>query len=408
MNSLSANMVSAEFSSRASHADKQDHGEFLFNGFVELFNTHSLLADIHRDIGSDQKLRILCYQLTEYPTLIEAFKASVENQRGFLERALFCSWLCYLIAGQLKISVGSTKELFIAGLIQDIAASGGAHLKHLSPIFSDDAGSLANISSNNAHAIITGRFLDTVPRLPDGVKSIVRSHHERFDGSGFPDGKVEQQLSVPQQILIVSNEVVDLCNRDLTRPFDLSSIYPILKLNSSVYFRPVFSAMVRIARPRATERISHQRITINAVLDMQNQLMLRWPHLLKASAELMLLNNNGSVVALQQIARRAWMLVTTAGILSDDLSLWLSQINQLDQDARDGAELEVLHELDILLAELNNMMLSYQQHLDVLIKDLNVEISDSKRSLLIDLCHSMGEQQETFDLDEFTILNMCD
>ncbi len=414
MSSLSENMISAEFSSRASHADKLEHGEFLFNGFTELFNNHSSLGKIHQAVGSDQKLRILCYQLSEYPILIDAVKAAANQRQDFLERALCCSWLCFLIAVQLKFSVGATKEVFIAGLVHDIATSGSDHLAELSPIFSGDAASLSDHHNEAAHLVTTGRFLDSVPRLPDGIKSIVRSHHERFDGTGFPDGKVEQQLSVAQQILIVTNEVMEFCSKDLAAPFNITSIMPILKLNASVYFRPVYSAVITVIKPSDIKSIQYQRPVINAVLDMQNQLILRWPHLLKASAELMLLNGSPVVITLTQIARRAWMLVTTAGILSEDLSLWLSQQEEVeknddvDKTDKEGLELEILHELEVLLGELNTMILSYQQHLETLTQDSTVEMTDSKRSLLIDLCHSLGEQQETFDLDEFTILNMCD
>lgn len=405
MNSLSANMISTEYSGRDSHAEKPEYGELLFSGFTELFNKHSLLADIHRKFGNDQKLRILCYQLSEYPTLVEAFRVSVNNREVFLERALFGSWLCFLIAGQLKLSVGLTKELFIAALIQDMAEPDGDHLKELSPIFSEDAGSLAKRPDGNDHSLIVDRFLNTIPRLPDGIKWLVRSHHERFDGTGFPDGKIEQQLSIPQQVLIVTNEVMSLCRRNLINPFDLSAILPILRLNASVYFRSVFSALIRVIMPVDTASTRHSHATVNSVLDMQNQLMLRWPHLLKATAEVAVLNDSRAATALTQIARRAWMLVTTAGILSDDLSLWLSQLDNVEQD---GFELEVLQELDLLLDELNTMILSYQQHLEALTNDPKVEMSESKRSLLIDLCHSIGGQQETFDLDEFTIMNMCD
>lgn len=405
MNSLSENMISTHISSHDSYAEKLESGEFLFSGFTKLFNTHPSLADIHREFGSEQKLRILCYQLSEYPILIEAIKISAYNQQTLYQRSLFCSWLCFLIAGHLKLSVSVTKELFIAALVQDLAEPGGDHLKALSAIFSSNAGSLSDSQKGNGHEVTVSRFLETVPRLPDGIKLLVRSHHERFDGTGFPDGKVEQQLSIPQQVLIVTNEVAALCYRDLINPFNLSAILPILKLNASVYFRSVFSALIRVITPSSIGSDEHQYTTVNAILDMQNQLTLRWPHLLKATAEIASLNGAHHAIVLTQMARRAWMLVTTAGILSDDLSLWLSQLGHVEQD---GLELEVLHELDLLLDELNTMMLSYQQQLEAFINDPNAEMSESKRSLLIDLCHSIGEQQETFDLDEFTILNMCD
>lgn len=407
MNSLSKNIVSSQLSNCDAYTEKPEYGEFLFNGFIKLFDSYPLLADVHREFGSDQKLRILCYQLPEYPSLIEAFQTTASHQPAFLERSLFSSWLCFLMAGRLNLSVAVIKELFIAGLIQDIAANGADHLVAISPIFSSDAGSLNDRQQNHHHAVMTSRFLESVPRLPEGVKVLVRSHHEQFDGSGSPDGKVEQQLSLPQQVLIVANEAMTLCNRDSVTPYNLSAILPIVKLNASVYFRPVFNALISVitATHSSSNLPQSQSVVTSDVLDKQNQLMLRWPHLLKATAEVSLLNDHSTVITLTQIARRAWMLVTTAGILSDDISVWLSQL-----DSKEGGEdgTEVLLELDILLDELNTMILSYQQHLEGLTQDLSVEMSESKRASLVDLSYSIGEQLETFDLDEFTILNMCD
>ncbi|UZE94822.1 HD-GYP domain-containing protein [Alkalimarinus alittae] len=404
MSSLSVNNNHPELGGQTAPTDKLNHGEFLFNGFSELFNTYDVLAEIHRGFGNDQKLRILCYQLSEYPSLMDAFKAAAESHPDFIEKALFCSWFCFLIAGQLKLPVSATKDLFIAGLVQDIAASGRAHLKKLSPIFSDEAGSLNSEANDDNHPVITGRFLDTIPRLSPGIKPIIRTHHERFDGSGFPDGKVEQGLSTAQQILIVSNEVSDLCHRGVEQNYNFVSILPILKLNASVYFRPVFSAVINVIRPSVSGTTNRSVRNTASIIESQRQLNKRWPHVLTATSELALLNETLVVITSKQIARRAWMLVTTAGILSDALDQWLSTLGE-DQAQQEN---DVLFELTVLLDELEAMIVSFQTHLETLTNDTEVKMSDTQRSLLIDLSYSMGELLETFDLDEFTILNMCD
>jgi len=371
---------------------KLEQGEFLLNGFKRLFDTQVELAEINQQFGNDQKLRILCYQISEYPTLIETFKTFANKSPYFLERSLFCSWFSFLIADQLKLSVITTKELFVAALSQDLSESLGS----------------------NAYSEASVSFLDVIPRLSNQIKIIASEHLERFDGTGGPAGKTESQLSLPSQVLIVSNEIADLllkfsqqnkhpANKDLC----LSKVLPILRLNASVYFRDVYRAAAKIIIGLPDGQVSKHRLNISSILDTQNSLSLRWPHVIKATAELSTLQKIPAATSLRSIARRAWMMVTTAGVLSDDLSQWLSQLNDLDYEKEQESIPEVV-ELEILLEELESMLTSFHHLLEKLLQNKPLEISPLKRSKLSDLCDALNGVEETFDLEEFTILNMCD
>ncbi len=52
--------------------------------------------------------------------------------------------------------------------------------------------------------------------LPTAVKQMVRSHHERFDGDGYPDGLVGEQIPLAARILSVA-EALDAMTSD--RPY---------------------------------------------------------------------------------------------------------------------------------------------------------------------------------------------
>jgi len=330
----------------------------------------------------------LCYQISEYPTIIEAFITFSNKSPSFLERSLFCSWFSFLIAGQLNLSVITTKELFVAGLSQDLSGRLG------------DSG----LSSSSEG------FLEAIPRLSDQIKIIASEHLERFDGTGEPAGKVEGQLSEVSQVLIVANEIADLLQQNkgpADNVLNFSKILPILRLNTSVYFRDVYREATKLAIVGADSLLSNHRLNISSILETQNSLSLRLPHLVKAMAELSTLPTVPTVISLRSISRRAWMMVTTAGVLSDDLSQWLSQLGELDYET--GQEsIKVVMELEVLLENLGDMFTHFHQLLEQLLQNPPLTISPIKRSKLSDLCDALNGVEETFDLEEFTILNMCD
>ncbi|WP_250657831.1 HD domain-containing phosphohydrolase [Alkalimarinus coralli] len=428
MNSFKANSNAADIGLGPSYSGKLQHGEFLFNEFTRLFDQYDQLAQIHQQYGNEQKLRILCYQLSDYPSLVETFRALCSNDEALLDKSLFCSWFSFLLADQLKLSVVDTKDLFIAGLAQELAKAGQAQLGD-SP-----AGEVGgeNNETNTLGQVTTAdevrRFLDSIPRLSEQLKVIVGSHHERLDGTGFPSGKVEHLFSLVEKVHVVANEVIELSGRYSATLYDFMPVLPILRLNASVYDRKIYCAAFKLlsagqelhggqeshdyeaSEQRGTGQTArsnsdsyvHRNLSIQSLIDRQNSLLLVWPHLLTAAAEVSVLEDNLPVMALKQIARRAWILATTAGILSDDLLLWLTQV---DNPAEVRSELA---ELDVLLDELDGIISTYQHKLETFTGLARNQLDEAKHAMLVRLCGDLKPPQETFDLEEFTILNMCD
>lgn len=51
-----------------------------------------------------------------------------------------------------------------------------------------------------AHAEDGERMLAQVPALPDETRAVVRWHHERWDGSGYPDGLAGEAIPLPARM----------------------------------------------------------------------------------------------------------------------------------------------------------------------------------------------------------------
>ena len=93
-------------------------------------------------------------------------------------------------------------DLFYAALLHDIGKIGfsdGLLARPVSKLNSEELGSYRK------HAVIGASALTPLEELAE-VAKIVRSHHERFDGQGFPDGL--QGLSIPfgARILSIVND----------------------------------------------------------------------------------------------------------------------------------------------------------------------------------------------------------
>ena len=54
------------------------------------------------------------------------------------------------------------------------------------------------------HAAAGERVLAHILDLPD-ILAVVRSHHERWDGSGYPDGKRAEEIPLPARIVAVAD-----------------------------------------------------------------------------------------------------------------------------------------------------------------------------------------------------------
>ncbi len=54
-----------------------------------------------------------------------------------------------------------------------------------------------------AHALHGVRMLREVPALPDETRDVVRSHHERWDGRGYPDGLAGDAIPLHARIFAV-------------------------------------------------------------------------------------------------------------------------------------------------------------------------------------------------------------
>jgi putative nucleotidyltransferase with HDIG domain len=153
--------------------------------------------------------------------------------------------LSMLLGRQFDLSQDEVKILGIAGLLHDI----GEQL--LPPDLITKRGLRMTDYDRKAfqqHIELGLNILAQFPELPNTVAHIIKQHHERIDGSGYPDGLRGNQLSLSSKILMVVEEYESLINapsiRDNKSPAEaLSHLY----LNSkTIYPEEVVIALIQV------------------------------------------------------------------------------------------------------------------------------------------------------------------
>ncbi len=140
--------------------------------------------------------------------------------------AMNVSVLSMLVGRQFDLAPDQMKTLGTAGLLHDIGE------QRLPPHLREKNGRMTKEDTNTyrQHVEFGLRMLAKFPGLPDDVTDVVRHHHERIDGSGYPSQLQGSRLSLLSRILMVVDEYDCLINapeicQNLTPTEALSKLY---------------------------------------------------------------------------------------------------------------------------------------------------------------------------------------
>jgi len=108
------------------------------------------------------------------------------------------------------------------------------------------------------HTVVGGEIVDRI-RFPNGVGAMVRGHHERWNGTGYPDGLAGEQIPIGARILAAVDCLDALTSdRQYRRAMPLPEAIAIVKAESGRSFDP---AVVEILLRRHEELDAMSRIS---------------------------------------------------------------------------------------------------------------------------------------------------
>ncbi|MFN8653057.1 MAG: response regulator [Gemmatimonadales bacterium] len=131
-------------------------------------------------------------------TLVQALDAKDPYTRGHSSRV---SHYAFKIAERMGFSGAALEDVRLGAELHDIGKIGTreAVLRKPGPLTAEEFGHITE------HTVLGERILAPLSRANPTVLSIVRSHHERVDGAGFPDGLDGNRIPWAARIVAVAD-----------------------------------------------------------------------------------------------------------------------------------------------------------------------------------------------------------
>jgi response regulator RpfG family c-di-GMP phosphodiesterase len=140
---------------------------------------------------------------TSFLTSIKVFANLIElrgsNLAGHSRRV---ADLARKIANRMELSPADSQDVFLAGLLHDIGKIGLPDHLLVKPVPQMTG---EELGLYRKHPIKGEQSVMALEELR-GAARIVRSHHERFDGQGYPDGLMGGAIPIGARILCVAND----------------------------------------------------------------------------------------------------------------------------------------------------------------------------------------------------------
>lgn len=170
--------------------------------FIEQFKNTTRYVDI-----SDPRLKKLDIDFVRSLShLIEKYPGIKHGESKYItEKAL-------LIAGGLDMSAEEKTDILYAGLLTQLGKTNLPYKLLSKPFYS-----MSTVDKYRylGHAIDGDALLAGLPQF-DGARTIIRHQYEHYDGQGFPDGLIEQDIPLGSRILSVVSDYAGFLDGSMT------------------------------------------------------------------------------------------------------------------------------------------------------------------------------------------------
>jgi diguanylate cyclase (GGDEF)-like protein len=201
--------------------------------------------------GLAQQTRLALQSATSFERLERTYLSTVEALANALEandeytssHARWISDLALEVGDELGLAADARKRLELGALLHDIGKIGvpSAILAKPGPLTD------AERVLVETHPLLGERILAPIEQLAD-VRPIVRSCHESFDGTGYPDGIAGEAIPLESRIILVCDAYHAMTtDRPYRRALDVEEAKRRLREGSGSQFDPqVVDALLRV------------------------------------------------------------------------------------------------------------------------------------------------------------------
>jgi len=162
-----------------------------------------------------------------------------------------------VIARELRLSTAELDSIKRAALLHDV----GKIYEEFAPLLRKEGRlSAEEMIVMRSHVVRSAQLVATAARLRGTVESMIRHHHENFDGSGYPEGLARDQIPMGARIIMIA-DTIDAMTTD--RPYrmalSLQRAIDELKKYAGVQFDPKLVELV--SRSPGIRRLLGQQVS---------------------------------------------------------------------------------------------------------------------------------------------------
>ena len=210
-------------------------------GLVTKPFTHDQLVDavaraLDRALRSENELRERLLAPTLASALANAIEARSSELGGHCERL---ASLAVEIADRVGLSPGDVEAVRLGAILHDVGKIGipDKVLFKPGPLDPDERVVI------NTHTVIGDHLLEPLDLLV-AARPVVRHHHERWDGTGYPDGIAGEDIPLGARIVSVADAIEAMSSeRCYSRAFSLAEVIEELQACSGTAWDPAIVAV---------------------------------------------------------------------------------------------------------------------------------------------------------------------
>jgi len=332
--------------------------------FIELMQQDDFLVALneHQDIASLIRQYLPYYE--KFPLLRQKISVMALVMPELFLRTISCVWLSLLIAKEMRCSERGCVDIFLAALSHDIG------MLHLDMYILEEKGSLSPEDWRHIqeHVFIGATLLKQMPHMPLEVIEAVYEHHERCDGTGYPTGCVESELSYAGKILGLADSVIAIFyNRFKHQHRTWREVILVIQMNAQAYFYrhdEILATLWRRSEMPFKNVVQGDELSefIGELLREREYLSNWFKVLCDSLLPLGFTHGDRHLHALQNVMLHLSTSVKGSGIFDPELSTWLRQVD-LAEDKESYRKIEKAHvqqqEIVFHLQRLNRMMQLY-------------------------------------------------
>jgi HD-GYP domain-containing protein (c-di-GMP phosphodiesterase class II) len=198
-------------------------------------NSHHLLGEVKRKAEENQKLYDGLRAI--YKETVRAFAAAIDMKDRYTQgHSVRVGKYSEVIAREMGWSDEQVEGITIAGYLHDI----GKLIVDLSVINSPERFSAKDSAEMNKHPAAGYEILAPITHPYADIPLMARYHHERLDGTGYPDGLKGDQIPAGAKIVTLADAFDAMTtDRPYRKKLPLEDVLTDFRANTGTQFDPV-------------------------------------------------------------------------------------------------------------------------------------------------------------------------